>query len=160
MDVETYVGQAEQAMRADGCTITWVEVSARRALVGYRAVFHKPTLTRLHVFNVLTAFDPAAGEMAAFAKDVSRFAKSQSGEFRGAQSGVMAFAVACAENPSRSAIDEAQAKPRLEFAVRVQPGLVDLASGGIHTYQGRMVWGAAYNGLLRRTFKAQIPTPV
>lgn len=64
-----------------------------------------------------------------------------------------------ADGATPELVAAATVKPRLEFAVIVQPVLVDLAAREIHTFRGRRFIGAALNGFLRRTLDAQIQVP-
>jgi hypothetical protein len=154
-----YLDSTRSRMTEDGCEVGWDQVGPVQALVGYRAKFVVPAMSRVHVVTSVAHFTPAAQDVAAYTRDVSTYAKLRSNSMRGMQSGVGAFAVIVADSVTPELVAAASVKPRLEFAVIVQPVVVDLAAREIHTFRGRRFLGAALNGFLRRTLDAQIQAP-
>jgi hypothetical protein len=130
-----YLDTTRSRMTDDGCEVGWDQVGPVQALVGYRAKFVVPAMSRVHVVTSVAHFTPAAQDVAAYTRDVSTYAKHRSNSLRGMQSGVGAFAVI------------------------VQPVVVDLAAREVHTFRGRRFIGAALNGFLRRTLHTQIQPP-
>jgi hypothetical protein len=46
-----------------------------------------------------------------------------------------------------------------DYAREVQPAVVDLTEGRVHTFRGRRVWGAALAGYLRQKSVLYLPDP-
>ena len=154
-----YLDATHRRMTDDGCEVGWGQVGPVHALVGYRVKFVVPAMSRVHVVTSVAHFAPAAQDVASYCRDVSTFAKQRSNSLRGMQSGVGAFAVIVADRVTPELVAAATVKPRLEFAVIVQPVLVDLAAREVHTFRGRRFIGAALNGFLRRTLDTHIQPP-
>ncbi|MFF3066383.1 hypothetical protein ACFVQ3_17740 [Oerskovia sp. NPDC057915] len=154
-----YLDTTRRRMTDDGCEVGWDQVGPVQALVGYRKKFVVPAMSRVHVVTAVAHFTPTELDVDRYTRDVSAFAKQRSNSLRGVQSGVGAFAVIVADSVTPEVAVAARVKPRLEFAVIVQPVVVDLAAREIHTFRGRRFIGAALNGFLRRTLNAQIQVP-
>lgn len=154
-----YLDATRRRMADDGCEVGWDRVGPVQALVGYRAKFVPAAMSRVHVVTAVAHFTPTDLQVDLYTRDVSAFAKQRSNALRGVQSGIGAFAVIVADGATPELVAAATVKPRLEFAVIVQPVLVDLAAREIHTFRGRRFIGAALNGFLRRTLDAQIQVP-
>ena len=160
MTAPEYIEITRRRMVEDGCEVGWDQVGPVQAMVGYRAKFVPAAMSRTHVVTAVAHFTPSALDVDLYTRDVSTFAKRRSSSLRGMQSGVGAFAVIVADGVTPDLVAAATVKPRLEFAVIVQPVLVDLSAREIHTFRGRRFIGAALNGFLRRTLDAQIQAPV
>jgi hypothetical protein len=81
---------------------------------------------------------------------------------RGAQKGVMALAALVTADADDAAKRVADNPFRLGvggFAAMVQPAVVDLTEGRIHTFRGRRLWGAALAGYLRDKSILYLPDP-
>jgi hypothetical protein len=81
---------------------------------------------------------------------------------RGAQSGVLALAALVTPKADDAAKKLATSPFRLGvggFAAMVQPAVVDLSEGRVHTFQGRRLWGAAFGGYLRNKRAFYLPDP-
>ena len=154
-----YLDATRRRMTDDGCEVGWDQVGPVQALVGYRAKFVPAAMSRVHVVTAVAHFTPAPQDVDRFARDVSTFAKQRSGALRGVQSGVGAFAVIVTDTATPELVQAAMVKPRLEFAVIVQPVLVDLAAREVHTFRGRRLIGAALNGFLGRVRDAHVQPP-
>lgn len=155
-----YLDSTRRRMTDDGCEVGWEQIGPVQAVVGYKAKFVVPAMSRVHVVTAVAHFTPTDLELDLFRRDVTAFAKLRSNSLRGVQSGVGAFAVVVADGVTPELVAAATVKPHLEFAVIVQPVVVDLAAREIHTFRGRRFIGAALNGFLRRTLDAQVQAPV
>jgi hypothetical protein len=59
---------------------------------------------------------------------------------------------------SRQASDYAKGQ-KVGCQAMVQPAVVDLTEGRVHTFQGRRLWGAAFAGYLRKKRALYLPDP-
>jgi hypothetical protein len=158
---EGYLVTVRDRMREDGCTITYETVGPAQALVGYRS--DVKALSKMHLFTVVAGV-PEVDEPALrdFTHLVSDYAKAQKGAARGMQSGVLAFAVLVAPKVDDGAKAVAAKPFQLGmggFAAIVQPAVVDLTEGRVHTFRGRRLWGAAFAGYLRKKSLLYLPDP-
>lgn len=154
-----YLESTRGRMTDDGCEVGWEQIGPVQALVGYKKKFVVPAMSRLHVVTAVAHFTPTDLELDLFRRDVTAFAKRRSNSLRGVQSGVGAFAVIVADSVTPELVAAASVKPHMEFAVIVQPVVVDLAAREIHTFRGRQFVGAALHGFLRRTLDTHIQAP-
>ncbi|GII99696.1 hypothetical protein CLV28_1173 [Sediminihabitans luteus] len=154
-----YLESAATRLTDAGCEVTHEAVGPVDALVGYQRTFALPAMSRIHVVTAMAHLDPTPENIAAWTRDVSQFSRGRTGALRGAQSGIGAFAVVVADQVTPEAVAAAQVKPKVEFAVRTQRVLVDLSTGEIHTFRGRLLFGFALNGTLRRAFDAHVLVP-
>jgi hypothetical protein len=158
---DDYLATVRERMVADGCQVSDEAIGPVQAMVGYRSNIR--ALSKVHLFTVVASI-PEVDEAAIgdFARQVSDYAKARKGQLRGAQSGVMALAALVAPKVD-SAAKQLAAKPfRLGlggFAAMVQPAVVDLTEGRVHTFRGRRVWGAALAGYLRDKSARYLPDP-
>jgi hypothetical protein len=158
---EAYLSAVRDRLVQDGCKVTEEAIGPVRALVGYRSNFK--ALSKVHLFTAVAGVsevdEAAIGD---FSRRVSDYAKEQKGKFRGFQSGVMAMAVLVAPTVDDAAKRLAARPFQLGaggFAAMVQPAVVDLTEGRVHTFRGRRVWGAALAGYLRQKSVLYLPDP-
>ena len=160
MTPQEYVDLAGRTMVADGADVEWAGIGPAQALAGHSASFVPQAMSRLHVVTAVAHFSAVDQlDVDGFSRDVSSYAKARSRALLGAQSGIGAFAVLVSDRVTPAALTAAQQKPRMQFAVRVQPVVVDLETSTVHTFRGSMVWGFALNGYLRRKLATQVPNP-
>lgn len=160
MTPDAYLDGIGQRLAADGCAVTRDRIGPIDVVVGYRKDFLPIALSRLHLVTVAGSLPEVTGPaVVQFARDVSQYAKSRSGALRGMQSGVGAFSILVSDRVTPDAVQAAQAKAKLEFAVRVQPAVVDTAAGVVHTFTGSQLFGAALNGHLRRKRELYVTAP-
>jgi hypothetical protein len=158
---DDYLATVRDLLIGDGCQVTDESIGPVQAMVGYRSNIR--ALSKVHLFTAVASI-PEVNEAVIrdFARQVSDYAKARKGQLRGAQSGVMALAVLVAPKVD-SAAKQLAAKPfRLGlggFAAMVQPAVVDLTEGRVHTFRGRRVWGAALAGYLRDKSACYLPDP-
>lgn len=160
MTAHEYVDGTGRRMLADGCEVHHDVVGPFQVLVGRRKDFLPQALSRLHLVTVAAAVPHVgAAEVTGFARDVSVYAKQRTGALRGMQSGIGAFSVLVSHEVSPDAVAVANRKAALEFAVRVQPVVVDLGRGVLHTFTGTQLVGIVLNGHLRRKRELYLPPP-
>jgi hypothetical protein len=159
---DAYLMAVRDRLIEDGCEVTSQAIGPVEAMVGYRS--NIKALTKLHLFSAFAGVaevDEAA--VRDFSLRVSDYAKGQKGQLRGLQSGVMAFAVLVTPKADDAA-KQAAARPFQlglgGFAAMVQPAVVDLTEGRVHTFRGRRLWGAAFTGYMRKKSILYIPDPV
>jgi hypothetical protein len=161
VSAEDYLATVRDRLLEDGCEVTDETIGSLRAMVGYRS--NVKALSKMHLFTAVASVpevDEAA--MRDFARQVSDYAKSQKGQARGAQSGVVALAALVAPKVDSAAKQFADRPFRLGvggFAAMVQPAAVDLTEGRVHTFRGRRLWGAALAGYLRDKSAHYLPDP-
>ena len=161
ISADSYLTTVRDRLVQDGCEVTDEAIGSMRTMVGYRSDFK--ALSRIHLFTVVASV-PEVDEASIrdFARQASDYAKGRKGQLRGVQSGVAALAVLVAPKVE-SAAKELAARPfRLGvggFAAMVQPAVVDLTEGRVHTFRGRRVWGAALAGYLRDKSVRYLPDP-
>lgn len=162
ISADAYLTEVRDRLIEDGCTVTHQHIGSVQALVGYRS--NIKALSKVHLFTAVASV-PEVNEAALrdFSQRVSDYAKAQKGRLRGVQSGVMALAVLVTPKVDDAA-KEVAAKPfRLGaggFAAMVQPAVVDLVEGRVHTFRGRRLWGAAFAGYLHQKSTLYLPDPV
>jgi uncharacterized membrane protein len=155
MPVVTIDDRLEELHRrlvADQCEINTGQVGGRPALVGHRAqILPQMMFSRIHLYTVAAGLDRITGDdVRGYTSEVSRYVKATSGSLRGVQSGIAAFAVLVDQNVTDDAVEASRRKARIEFAVRVQPVVIDAAGGAVHTNRKGQVVGFLMNGHLRR----------
>jgi len=158
---DAYLAAVRDRLVQDGCEVTEQPIGPVRALVGYRS--NVKALSKVHLFTAVASVSEV-NEVAIqdFSVRVSDYAKEQKGRFRGLQSGVMAIAVLVAPTVDDAAKRVASRPFQLGaggFAAMVQPAVVDLTEGRVHTFRGRRVWGAALAGYLRQKSFLYLPDP-
>jgi len=161
ISADSYLTTVRDRLIEDGCEVTDEAIGSMQAMVGYRS--NVKALSKINLFTVVaTVPEVDEATMRDFARKASDYAKDKKGQLRGAQSGVAALAVLVAPKVD-SAAKELAARPfRLGvggFAAIVQPAVVDLTEGRVHTFRGRRVWGAALAGYLRDKSARYLPDP-
>lgn len=161
MDHDAYLKSLRDRLSADGCTVQDESLDSIAALVGYRRDFLPQMMfSRIHLFTIAAAVaEVNAFAVEDFTQRVGTYAKNAKGAMRGAQSGVTAFAVLVSDRVYPDAIQVAARPAHIQFAVRIQPVVVDLAAGTVHTFRGRQFWGFAMNGHLRRKLNRYVTEP-
>jgi len=159
-----YLERVRSQLIGDGCTVGDEIVGGFPAVVGYRPSFQVLALSKLHLFTVVAVREyVTAGELDAFTQAVSAFAKERKGAMRGAQSGVAAIAVLITEGADDAAKALASKTFRQGmggFAALVQPALVDLGEGQVHTFRGLRWWGMVFSSYLKKRSRLYLPDPV
>ncbi len=158
---EAYLSTVRDRLIEDDCEVTDEAIGPLHAMVGYRS--NIKGLSKMHLFTAVASV-PEVNEATVrdFAHQVSDYAKTQKGRFRGAQSGVLALPVLVTSNADDAAKRVAASPFRLGvggFAAMVQPAVIDLAEGRVHTFRGRRLWGAAFAGYLRKKSTLYLPDP-
>jgi hypothetical protein len=158
---EAYLTMVRDRLAEDGCEVTEQAIGPLQAMVGYRS--NVKALSKMHLFTVVASV-PEVDEAAVqdFSRQVSDYAKAQKGRLRGAQSGVLALAALITPKADNAAKEVAANPFRLGFggfAAMVQPAVVDLTEGRVHTFRGRRLWGAAFAGYLREKSALYLPDP-
>jgi hypothetical protein len=146
-----YVNEAAQRMASDGSAVSQVLLPIGPAVVGYQSQFRLRWIaTKLHCFTVVIPVADATGETVRQATEQSiDYAKQTKGSLRGLQSGVAAIPVLVTPRATPDAVAAAESPPSKGWAAIVLPVIVDLTSGRIHSYRGRIVWGHIYAAWLR-----------
>lgn len=158
---EEYTAEAGRSMATDGSVVSQVQLAAGPAVVGYQSKFRfRWFATKLHVFTMVVAVPAVTAETLA---DVSQqaldYAKRTKGKLRGLQTGVAALPVLVTTEVAPDARAAAEARPPKAWAAIVLPEIVDLSSGQVHRYHGRLIWGAIYAAWLRERLDALPPPP-
>jgi hypothetical protein len=143
----------------DGCEVRTDQVGGRPALVGHRVnLLPQMLFSRLHLYTVAAELETVTGDdVWGFATEVSRYVKSTSNSLRGMQSGIAAFSVLISPNVTGDAIEASLKKAPVRFALRVQPVVVDVATGAVHTNRKGQLVGLMMNGHLRRKVNLYLP---
>lgn len=158
MNASEYVEAVRNRLVADGCEVRHERIGPVPALVGYRADFLPQLMSRLHVLTVVASVERADGQVVRdLARQAGQYGKDRKGALRGLQSGVAVFAVLVSNDVTADAVAAAEEAPRVQFAVRVQPVLVNLGAGVVHTCRRRQIWGFMMNGHLRRKLDHYFP---
>jgi hypothetical protein len=158
---DVYLTLVRDRLVEDGCEVTEETVGSLPAMVGYRS--NIKALSKMHLFTVVASF-PEVNEATVrdFARQASAYARGQKGRLRGAQSGVLALAALVTPKTDDAAKKLAASAFRLGvggFAAMVQPAVVELTEGRVHSFQGRRLWGAAFAGYLRNKCALYLPDP-
>lgn len=160
MNGSEYLALVRDSLTADRCSIEHQQIGPLPAIVGYRGDFLPQMLAKVHLVTVAaTVQEATAYAVDDFTRQVGRYAKDRAGAMRGVQSGVAAFSVLVSDRVLPEAVAVAVRPAKMEFAARVQPVVVDLSAGTVHTFRGRQIWGFMLNGHLRRKLNRYIPTP-
>jgi len=158
---DAYLTAVRDRLIQDGCEVTDEPIGPVRATVGYRS--NIKALSKVHLFTAVASVSEVnEAALQDFSLRVSDFAKAQKGRFRGLQSGVLTLAVLVAPTVDDAAKQVATRPFRLGsggFAAMVQPAVVDLTEGRVHTFRGRRLWGAALAGYLRQKSILYLPDP-
>jgi len=158
---DAYLTTVRGRLTEDGCEVTEGAIGPFQAMVGYRA--DTKGFSKMHLFTAVASVPEATeGTVRGFAHQVSDYAKEQKGRLRGAQSGVLALAAIVTPRADQAAKEIAANPFRLGFggfAAMVQPAVVDLTEGRVHTFRGRRLWGAAFAGYLRSKSALYLPDP-
>lgn len=158
---DAYVEAVRTAMVRDKCEISSAQIGPVQALVGHRSEFRVSWMfTRLHLLTVIAATQ-AITEAAIrdFVEQVDGYAKATKGQWRGMQSGVASFAALVATQADDAAKAFAEGKPKMGFAAMVRPAVVDLSTGGVHTFRGSQALGRVYQSYLRDKAELYLPLP-
>ena len=155
-----YVDEAAHRMAADGSAVSQVPLPIGPAVVGYQSQFRLRWIaTKLHVFTVVVPVSSATAETLREATEQSiDYAKQTKGRLRGLQSGVAAIPVLVTARAMPDALAAAESRPSKGWAAFILPAIVDLTSGRIHSFRGRLLWGGIYAAWLRDRLDA-LPTP-
>jgi hypothetical protein len=158
---DAYLAMVRDRLVEDGCEVTEEAVGSLPAMVGYRSNIR--ALSKMHLFTIVASVPEVnAVTVRDFSRQASDYAKGQKGRLRGAQSGVLALAALVTPKADDAAKKIAANPFRLGvggFAAMVQPAVVDLTEGRVHTFQGRRLWGAAFAGYLRQKSALYLPDP-
>ncbi|HET6951491.1 MAG TPA: hypothetical protein VFI47_14005 [Acidimicrobiales bacterium] len=160
MLVDEYVHEAAERMAADGSSVSQVVLPMGPAVVGYQSRFRLRWMaTKLHVFTVVVPVSRATAETLREATEQSiDYAKQTKGSLRGLQTGVAALPVVVTADATPDALAAAESRPSKGWAAFTLPALVDLTTGRIHSFSGRLVWGGLYASWLRQRLDA-LPSP-
>jgi hypothetical protein len=160
VNADEYVEAAAARMDADGSEVSRIQLPVGPAVVGYRAQFKlKWFATKLHAFTVVVPVPAATLDVLTDATQQSLdYAKQTKGKLRGFQTGVAALPVLVSSEVSPDARATVESRPSKKFAAQTLPAIVDLSSGQIHRYEGRLVWGGIYDAWLRARLDA-LPHP-
>jgi hypothetical protein len=158
---DAYLAEVSERLLEDGCEVTEETVGSFPSMVGYRNDIR--ALSKLHLFIVVATL-PMVRQAAvrAFSQQVSEYAEARKGASLGMQSGIVALAALVAPSVDEAAKSVAARPFRLGrggYATVVQPVVVDLAEGRVHTFRGRRLWGAAFAGYLRDKSGRYLPDP-
>ena len=160
MDMAEYLKLTASVLAEDGNTVTNVLLPGGPSVVGYQKQFRLRWMaTMLHVFTVVVSVPLATPEIL---HDVNveaiAYAKRTKGRLRGLQTGVAVLPVVVAGRATAEGIEAAARRPPKDFAAITMPALVDLSTGRITRYDGRLVWGSIYTSWLRARL-ALLPLP-
>ena len=157
---QEYVEAAAARMRADGSEVSHVQLPLGPAVVGYRSEFRlRWVATKLHLFTVVAPAAAATTDVVdRLGEQAIDYAKQAKGRLRGLQTGVAALPVIVSSEVDAAAIAAVESAPTKRFAAFVVPTIVDLSSGVVHRYRGRLVWGAIYSAWLHERLDA-LPSP-
>jgi hypothetical protein len=155
-----YVDEAARRMAADGSAVSQVVLPLGPAVVGYQSRFRLRWMaSKLHVFTVVVPVSRATAETLRGATEQSiNYAKQTKGRLRGFQSGVATLPILVAAQATPDALAAAESRPPKDWAALTLPAIVDLTSGRIHSFRGRLLWGALYAAWLRERLDA-LPSP-
>ncbi len=157
---DEYTAEAARRMTTDGSVVSQVQLATGPAVVGYQSKFRlRWFATKLHVFTVVVAVPTVTAEtLAQVSQQAVDYAKQTKGKLRGLQTGVAALPVLVTTEVAPDGRDAAETRPPKAWAAFVLPEIVDLSSGQVHRYHGRLVWGGLYAAWLRERLDA-LPTP-
>jgi hypothetical protein len=155
---DAYLATVRDRLVEDGCEVTGDTVGSLHAMVGYQS--NVKALSKMHLFTVVASV-PEVNEATVrdFSRQASDYAKGQKGRLRGAQSGVLALVTPKADDAAKKIAANPFRLGVGGFAAMVQPAVVDLTEGRVHTFQGRRLWGGAFAGYLRKKRALYFPDP-
>ncbi|HWS32978.1 MAG TPA: hypothetical protein VN408_09575 [Actinoplanes sp.] len=158
-DADQYLEGLAGRLAADGCAVSREKIG----LVGYKAQFSAPSLSRAHVFLIAGKAGAVDQQVLAdFAGGAVELAVRRKGQLRGFQSAVIVLPVLVADSSDAGAVAITQRPHRLHaggFAVMAQPALVDLAAGRAHRFRGVRIWGLAFNSMIKKKLNLYLPDP-
>ena len=151
MTPDQFLARATANLAAHGNTVSAVALPGGAVTVGYQHEFRIAWFaTKLHLFTVLAVRPEATVDgLARLSQESIAYAKQTKGRLRGFQSGVAAMPILAAPVVAPGVRELVQGRPPKGFAAIVMPAVVDLSSGEISCYEGRLVLGSLYTKWLR-----------
>jgi hypothetical protein len=152
---QEFLAEAERRLGDNKFRVERVPLPGAEALVGRRKPFRVQwMLTQLKTSVVVAAVEHAtAGGWLQFNQDAFTFAKAIKGGLpTGFQAGIGAVPVLAADTVEPAAAQlAAQVPPKVEwFSGVALPALVELSTGRVHQFDGRVLVGAVYMPYLRK----------
>jgi hypothetical protein len=157
--VRTYVDAVATRLTTDGCQVRTESWQGVPVIVGYRANFRVRWMaTKLHQLTIVAPTETVSAEMIEqFTEQAFAYALAQKGQMRGLQSGIAVFPalVGAAVDPEAAAW--AKQKQRIRFACMARPVTVDVGTGEVSAFRGRVALGGIYSGYLRTKLDSYFP---
>jgi hypothetical protein len=147
---DPYASEVIGRLKADGNTVTAVELGTGPAIVGYQTTFRlRWFATRLHLFTLVidapqlsvTTFDACVAE-------ANRYVTSMRGPFHFFQGGSAVVTAVRSADVSDEAKARAISQPKKRWMLLSIPLIIDTATDRTYRYAGRRAWGAAYSSWL------------
>ncbi len=160
MDPNAYLSVVAQRIQAQKGTVQQTQVGPLSALVGdvYSASVAAMGNLRLCVVAVALA-DVNAFVVRDFTAHANQFAMRSTMGTLGFGTALVTAVGFVSPRVTPDAIAAATAKPGMQFAATTRPVVVDLTSGGLHTFTGTQMWGWAMQSTFRRKIFEAFPTP-
>jgi hypothetical protein len=151
IDANDYMLMVRRRMVADGQVVSEVQLPSGPAIVGYLSRFRLAWFaTKLHLFVAVAAVDSGTAPLlSGLTRESVDYAKVTKGSLRGLHTGVAVMPILVCRTVPADLAAAARAKPGKEFAAFNLPAVIDTTNGLVHTYRGRIVWGAVYASWLR-----------
>jgi hypothetical protein len=151
MTPEEFLSSTISNLKADGNTVTAVDLPSGPATVGYQGKLRWLWFaTKLNLFTVVaTRPEGTADGLAGLISESIEYAKQTKGRLRGLQTGVAAMPILASNAVSPEAKESVKTRPVKGFAAITMPAIVDLSTGEAYYYDGRLVLGAVYTTWLR-----------
>ena len=145
-----YLSDVVRRLKADGNTVTTVQLPSGQAIVGYQTAFRlKWFATRLHLFTmVVPAAQVSAATLKRSVEEAIAYAVGRRGVFHMLQGGTAVITAVVGADVSEDARNSALSPPKKRWMVLPVPLLVDSANDAQYMYTGRKLWGAAYTSWL------------
>jgi len=151
MTPDEFLAATTANLKADGNTVTAVDLPSGPATIGYQGKFRWLWFaTKLNLFTVVaTRPEATADGLAGLVSESIGYAKQAKGRLRGLQTGVAAMPILASTVVSADAKASVKARPARGFAAILMPAVVDLSTGEAFYHEGRLVLGGVYTKWLR-----------
>jgi len=149
MDYQTYLQQVTSKF----ANTDTIRLGGYETTVAYEEVFKWTwAATKLKIFSFIAYADAIDNQlMEQYSAMCMQYARAnKKGLPIGFQNGIVSNNILVSEHVSDSAIAYAVSRPQKHYSFFEQPVIVDLTKNTLYYYQGDIVWGAMYQGFMKR----------
>jgi hypothetical protein len=151
MNPEDFLADTVTKLKMDGYSVTETELPSGPVKVGYQGKFRWLwAASKLNLFTVVaTRPEASADGLSGLISESIEYAKRTKGHLRGLQIGVAVMPILASNTVTLHAIELVKSRPVKGFAAIAMPAIVDLSTGKVHYYEGKLILGAIYTKWLR-----------